>query len=201
MVTPIVETKVMCRADTSTPFYQMTAEAAAYIYSGPLLDDGSYSETRVLSEDGLTYTITYTYNNLTTYSMVGSLQADYRIKFIQYYTDTNFAGHVPPEQFGHRRRTQTGLAVPFTVVTTYNFAGATELVAAAISELSARKCISQLSCALSIHATSNSIVTIQQYNNSDHFTEFAHQHATGYIATHESVRSVFVNRSIQYALV
>ena len=196
MVTPIVETKVMCRADTSTPFYQMTAEAAAYRYSGPLLDDGSYSETRVLSEDGLTYTLTYTYNNLTTYSIVGSLQADYRIKFLQYYTDTNFA-FVPP----HRRRTQNGLAVPFTVVTTYNFAGATELVAAAISELSAMKCISQLSCALSIHATSNSIVTIQQYNNSDHFTEFAHQDATGYIASHESVRSVFVNRSIQYALV
>lgn len=199
MVPPIVETRVIRRGDTSTPFYQMTDGAAANIYSGPLLDDGSYSETRVLSEDGLTYTMTYTYNNLTTYSIVGSLQADYRIKIYKYYVDLGFV-FTPPGNI-QSSRTQTGLAVPFTAVTTYNFAGAAELVAAAISELSVMKCISQLPCALSINATSNSIVTIQQYNNSDHFTEFAHQNATGYIASHESVRSVFVNRSIQYAFV
>lgn len=191
MVTPIVETRVMRRADTSTPFYQMTDGAAAYIYSGPLLDDGSYSETRVLSEGGLTYTITYTYNNLTTYSIIEPLQADYRRKVAQYYVDQAFDG----PDFTH-----TGITVPFTVVTTYNFTGAAESVATAISAVTA--VIDQTS-ALSINATSDSIVTTHQYSNSANFTESADHEllVTCYIANSESVHSVVVNRSMQYAFV
>lgn len=195
MVTPIVETRVKGRTDTSTPFYQMTDAASANIYSGPLLDDGSYSETRVLSGDGLTYTITYTYNNLTTYSIVGSLQADYRIKIAQYYVEEkNFA------MFDELVITQTGITVPFTVVTTYNFTGAADLVATAISNLTAG--ITESSSLLSINATIDSIVATHQYSNSEHYNLCLDERSvTEQIATHESIRSVFVNRSMQYALV
>ena len=194
MVPPIVETRVISRYDTSTPFYQMTDAAAANIYSGPLLDNGSYSETRVLSGDELTYTYTYTYNNLTTYSIVESLQADYRIAFSRYFVDNGFTSPV---------FTQTGITVPFTVVTTYNFTGAADLVATAISELTAVITGGFAPTILSINATSDSIVTTHQYSNSANFAESIQNEllVTFTIATHDHIRSVFVNRSMQYALV
>ena len=93
----------------------------------------------------------------------------------------------------------SNVSVPFTVVTTYNFTGAAESVATAITAVTA--VIDQTS-ALSINATSDSIVTTHQYSNSANFTESADHElsVTCYIAKY-IVHSVVVNRSMQYAFV
>ena len=196
MVPQIVETRVLSRTTTSIPFYRYTAEAAAHIYSGTLLDNGSYSETAVLSDNDLTLTITQTYNNLTTYSAVMSTQVDFYPKFSAYHLDNN----ISIVTFAH-----SGINVPFTITSTYNFTTDVNKksdVDNAISELvSIFNNSENLDFAklVSVNADTNSVTTVYKYDNSSDYAPLARwQFGIDQLVTYPSI---YINRSIAVAFV